>query len=94
MITRRQALARLLGGSVALAAADIWIPGERVISLPAHAEISIADLVTVQVGPWIAGAGARALTSRNCQLVFIAPDVFREPQILVGYDSTTEFFTG
>jgi len=36
MITRRQALARLLGGSVALAAADIWIPGERVISLPAR----------------------------------------------------------
>ena len=34
MITRRQMLARLLGGSVALAAADIWIPGKRTISLP------------------------------------------------------------
>lgn len=34
MTTRRQLLARLLGGSIALAAADIWIPGERTISLP------------------------------------------------------------
>jgi hypothetical protein len=34
MITRRQMLARMLGGSVALAAAGIWIPGERSIFLP------------------------------------------------------------
>lgn len=33
-MNRRQLLARLLGGSVALAAADIWLPGEKSIFLP------------------------------------------------------------
>lgn len=34
IMNRRQLLARLLGGSAALAAADIWIPGDRTIFLP------------------------------------------------------------
>lgn len=46
MITRRQMLARMLGGSVALAAADIWIPGERTISLPPKAILYGDQLVT------------------------------------------------
>lgn len=33
-MNRRQILARLLGGSAAVAAAGIWIPGERSLFLP------------------------------------------------------------
>lgn len=89
MITRRQMLARLLGGSVALAAADIWIPGERSIFLPERS-VRIADFVNVTVGPLIAGGPPHDLT-RTFTLMITG--VFAEPQIITGYDTAVSFYT-